>query len=129
LIAENTKEYLILRDLLEDNEKPEIELVERRLGGARWFGVAHVYATTFRIIVIRRYIFDLRRSLKIIKYADITETNVERGMVYCKVHFALQGHQEEYDNRVKWIVGLKYDEVVALTKFVNKDSRKSTTKN
>ena len=125
MVKENTKEYQILKELLDENEKAGVEVIERRLGGAKWFGVAHAYATNYRIIVIRRYIFGIRKSLKIIKYVDIAEVNVERGIMFCKVHFALVGEHEEPR---KWMVGLKYQEALELMKFINKMSVKPIPK-
>jgi hypothetical protein len=128
LIDEKTKEHAILRELLEENEKPGVEVVERRLGGAKLFGVAHAYATNSRIIIIRRYVLGLRKSLKILKYKDIADVNIERGIMFCKVHFALIGeHQESEDSR-KWLVGLKYPEVLEMVKFVNRMGAKATVK-
>jgi hypothetical protein len=124
LIKENTKEYEILKELIDDNERPGFEVVERRRGGARWFGVAHAYATNYRIIIIRRYILGFRKSIKIIKYSDISEVNVERGILFCKVHFSIIGEHEDSSSNRKWILGLKYDEALGIMKFVNKMSAK-----
>lgn len=120
MINENTKEYAILKDLLEEGEKMQVEVVERRRGGAKWFGVAHAYATDERIIVIRIYVLGLKKSVKIIKCSDIMQTEIERGLFYSKVHFSLQGEQDG-DSR-KWIVGLTYAEALLLAKYKNKSS-------
>lgn len=123
---ENTKEYGDLKELLEDNEKPSFEVVERRLGGGKWFGVAHAYATNYRIIVIRIYVLGLRKSLKIIKYSDIQQVEMERGVIYCKIHFALQGEMEGSEGDRKWIMGLKYSEALEIVKFINRMTKRNT---
>ena len=128
LVNENTKEYEILKELLEGSEKPGVEVVERRLGGAKLFGVAHAYATNSRIIIIRRYIFGLRKSLKILKYSDIADVNIERGIVFCKVHFALIGEHQEGEDSRKWLLGLKYAEALEMVKFVNRMGAKATVR-
>jgi hypothetical protein len=126
LVRENTKEYAILKELLEGNEKASVEVVERRLGGAKLFGVAHAYATNGRIIIVRRYIFGLRRSLKIINFSDITEVNIDRGILFCKVHFALVGEYPKNESERKWLLGLKYGEALEIVKFVNRMGAKAT---
>ena len=94
-------------------------MVERRRGGAKWFGIAHAYATQSRIIIVRIYPLGLRTSIKIIRYRDIIEVKLERGMFYCKIHFAMQGEGTESDSARKWFFGLKYKEAVELIKFIN----------
>ena len=119
-VRQGTKEYNVMKELLEGNETPGMEIVERRRGGAKWFGIAHAYATNQRIIIVRIYPFGFRTSLKIIKYRDIVEVKVERGLYYCKIHFALQGEGSEADNAKKWFLGIKYHEAVELIKFINR---------
>ena len=119
MVREDTKEFQILKELL-DNERVNIEVVERRLGGAKLFGTAHAYALERRIIIIRRYVLGFRKSIKILKYSDITEVNMERGLIYCKVHFALQGEHPESEESRKWLLGLTYDEGLELVRFVSK---------
>lgn len=126
MLRHNTHEYHMLYELLGSDEKPYMEVVERRLGGAKWFGTAHAYATNKRIIIIRRYTFGLHNSLKIIKYGDVAEIKLERGIIYSKLHFALQGEQQE-DAR-KWIVGLKYNEALEIIKFINRIDAKPVVK-
>ncbi len=119
-VSQSTKEYVVMKELLEGSEAPGMEIVERRRGGAKWFGIAHAYATNHRIIIIRIYPFGFRTSLKIIKYKDIIEVKVERGLFYCKIHFALQGEGQEADDSKKWFLGLRYNEAVDLIKFINR---------
>ena len=119
-VRQGTKEYKIMKELLEGNEAPGMEIVERRMGGAKWFGIAHAYATNQRIIIVRIYPFGFRTSLKIIKYKDIMEVKVERGIRFCKVHFALTGEVQEADAAKKWFLGIKYHEAVELIKFINR---------
>ena len=78
-VASSTKEYEVMKELLEGKEAPGVEMVERRRGGAKWFGIAHAYATNHRIIIVRIYPLGFRTSIKIIKYKDIIEVKVERG--------------------------------------------------
>jgi hypothetical protein len=119
-VSQDTKEYEVMKELLEGKETASVELIERRRGGAKWFGKAHAYATNHRIIIVRIYPFGFRTSLKIIKYKDIIEVKVERGLYYCKIHFALQGEsQDREDDGKKWFLGLKYHEAVELIKFIN----------
>jgi hypothetical protein len=118
-VNHGTPEYGVMKELLEGSEAPGLELIERRRGGAKWFGIAHAYATNHRIIIVRMYPFRLRTSLKIIKYKDIVEVKVERGLFYCKIHFALQGEGPELDDGKKWFLGIKYKEAVELIKFIN----------
>jgi hypothetical protein len=127
-VQENTKQYQILKELLEENEKVGVEVVERRLGGAKWFGVAHAYATNGRIIIVRRYVFGLRKSLKIIKFPDITEVNIDRGILFCRVHFALVGEHPESEADRKWLLGLKYKEALEIVRFVDKMGAKPIVK-
>ncbi|MDE1865153.1 MAG: PH domain-containing protein [Candidatus Micrarchaeota archaeon] len=119
-VRRDTKEYKMLMELLEGNEKPGMEVAETRLGGGKWFGVAHAYATNSRIIIIRIYTLGVRTSLKMINYKDITEVKVERGLRYCRIHFALQGEAHETDENAKWFNGLRYNEAVELLKFMNR---------
>jgi hypothetical protein len=119
MVREDTRQYAMLKELLENDEKPRMELVERRLGGGKWFGVAHAYATNNRIIIIRIYTLGFRTSLKILNYKDITEVKVERGIFYCKIHFALQGEAHESDENAKWFNGVEYHEAIKLLKFMN----------
>lgn len=119
-VRQDTKQYKTLKELLGENERATVELVERRFGGAKWFGVAHAYATQNRIIIVRIYSLGIRTSIKILLYRDITEVKVERGLKYCKLHFALQGEGQEADDNAKWFVGVKYPEVVELLRFINK---------
>lgn len=120
-VRQGTKEYVLMKELLEGNEQPGLEIVERRRGGAKWFGIAHAYATNSRIIIVRVYPFGFRTSIKIIKYKDIIEVKVERGLYYCRIHFALQGEsQDKDDDSKKWFLGLKYHEAVELIKFINR---------
>lgn len=115
-----TREHQVMKGLLEDKEAPGLEIVERRRGGAKWFGIAHAYATNHRIIIVRIYPLGFRTSIKIIRYRDITEVKMERGLYYCKIHFALQGESQEADDAKKWFLGLKYGEAVELIKFINR---------
>ncbi len=119
-VRQGTKEYTVMKELLEGSETPGVEMVERRRGGAKWLGIAHAYATNQRIIIVRVYPLGLRTSIKIIRYRDITEVKVERGLFYCKIHFALQGEGQEGDSSKKWFLGLRYPEAVELIKFINR---------
>jgi hypothetical protein len=119
-VRKGTKEYSVMEELLEGAELPGVEMVERRRGGAKWFGIAHAFATNHRIIIVRIYPFGLRTSIKIIRYRDIIEVKVERGLFYCKIHFALQGEGPEADESKKWFLGLRYGEAVELIKFINR---------
>lgn len=121
-VRQDTKEYEVMKELLEGNETPGVEMVERRRGGAKWLGKAHAYATNHRIIIVRVYPFGFRTSIKIIRYKDIVEVKVERGLYYCKIHFALQGDDNTSDATRKWFLGLKYHEAVELIKFINRMS-------
>ena len=127
MIRRSTREYLILKELLEPSEVVGVELVERRLGGAKWLGTAHAYATDHRIIIIRRYVLGLHKSLKIIKYADITEVKVERGLLYCRIHFALVGETEEYGQSKKWFLGIKYKEALEIIRYIDRMQAKPVT--
>lgn len=120
MIRQDTQEYTIMKELLEGKETPGKEIVERRRGGAKWFGKAHAYATNYRIIIVRIYPFGLRTTLKIIRYKDIIEVKVERGLFYCKIHFTLQGEGQESEDAKKWFLGIKYSEAVDLIKFINR---------
>ena len=120
-VRQDTKEYQVMKELLEGKEVPGVEMTERRRGGAKWFGIAHAFATNYRIIIVRIYPFGFRTSIKIIRYRDIVEVKLERGMFYCKIHFAMQGEGTEIGNAErKWFYGLKYSEAVELIKFINR---------
>lgn len=120
MVNEKSKQYAILRDVLTSNEKVYLELVESRLGGARMLAPAHAYATDQGVVVIRRYPGGVRRSIKIMKYNHITEIRVERGIIFCKIHFSLIGEQAEREENLKWIVGLWYKKALELVRFINK---------
>lgn len=124
MVRTNTREYKILRELLSPSEVPSVEIVERRLGGAKLFGTAHAYATNKRIIIIRRYIFGVHKSLKIIKYSDITEIKIERGLVFCRLHFTLHGEQPDSEDSHKWFMGVKYKEALEIIQHINKIEEK-----
>lgn len=128
-VRQGTKEYGVMEELLEGKELPSVELVERRRGGAKWFGIAHAYATNHRVIIVRIYPLGLRTSIKIIKYKDIIEVKLERGLFYCRIHFALQGEGPEEDDSKKWFLGLKYSEAVELIKFINRMGVKASISN
>jgi hypothetical protein len=118
------REHQILTTLLTNNEKVGIEVVEHRLGGARFFEPAHAFATDYRVIVIRGGIFRFQEDFKIIDYQNITEIKVTRDFLFgfSKVHFSLQGESEE--DSLKWLVGIKYSDAVNLVKFVNEMKQK-----
>jgi len=120
VVNPDSKEYVVMQGLLDGKENAGLEIVERRRGGAKWFGKAHAYATNERIIIVRIYPFGFRTSIKIINYKDIIEVKVERGIYYSKIHFALQGEGHEPDEDKKWFLGLTYTEAVDLMKFINR---------
>jgi hypothetical protein len=110
----------MVKDLMGSDEKVELEVVEHRLGGARFFDPAHAFATTNQIIIVRRGPLGIHRDYKIIRYESITQVKIERGPIFCKLHFNLLGEQESDDlNEMKWLVGLKYKDALALIHIVN----------
>jgi hypothetical protein len=129
LLRRDTREYRILSELLEPDEVVGVELVERRLGGAKWLGTAHAYATNHRVIIIRRYVLGLHNSLKIIKYSDITEVKLERGLFYCKIHFSLQGESNESEESKKWFMGLIYPEALKMIRHIDRLQAKPAQRN
>jgi hypothetical protein len=118
------REREVLATLIGANEKVEIEAIEHRLGGARFFEPAHAFATSYRMIIIRGGIFKFQQGFKIISYQNITEIKVERDFLFgfSKVHFSLQG--ETLEDSKKWLVGIKYAEAVNLVRFVNEMKQK-----
>lgn len=101
-----------------------LEVVEHRIGGWRIFEPAHAYATNKRIIIVRRHLLGIHRSLKTIGYEHITEVIVEKGIIFCKVHFSLIGESVETAEGIKWISGLSYKDALDLVRFVNKTKEK-----
>ncbi len=120
MVREKTREYAILKDLLGADEKVVLEVVEHRLGGGRWIGPVHAYATNKRIIMIRRHIVGIHKTVKMIRYDHITEVRVERGIIFGRIHFSLIGEHEEREGNLKWLVGLTYKDSVALVNLANK---------
>jgi hypothetical protein len=120
-----TKEYKVIAGLLEDGEEIGMELVERFFGGAELMRKAHLYATNKRILIVKRSLLGFHNSIKIIKYHEIKDVQLERGTRYCKVHFALTG-ESTYgnDEQKKWICGLTYEESAALLKYMDKTQEK-----
>jgi len=124
LVDTGTKEYAMVKDMLGDGETVELETVEHRLGGARFFDPAHVFATNRGIMIIRSGAFGLHRNYKIIRYESITEVKLDRGPMFCKVHFSLQGEQENDTDKQKWLVGIKYKDALDLIHLVNRMEQK-----
>ena len=115
-----TKEYSIMKDMLGSGETVELEVVEHRLGGARLFEPAHVFATNYSVIVVRRNLFGFHSDYKIIKYESITDVKLERGLMFCRIHFSLLGEQEDDESAQKWLVGLKYKDALQLIHIVDR---------
>jgi len=128
-VNENSAEYKILRTVLTPDEKLGFVLIERRLGGAKWLEPAHVFATNERIIIIRKGIFGTHQSIKAINYKTITETKLENGILFSRMHFTLEG-ENEADSQ-KWLIGLVYKEALAMVRYVNDivDKRKPLREN
>jgi len=124
-VNEKTREYGVLRDLLGSDERVGVEVAERRLGGARPLGPAHAYATNKRIIIIRNYRLWIHKTIKILKYDNITETRLERGALFCKLHFSLIGEQAEREENLKWLVGLRYKDALGLIEYVHMMEKKA----
>jgi len=120
LVDTNTKEYAMLKAILGEDETVDLEIIEHRLGGARLLEPAHAFATNQGIIIIRKGVLGFHRDFKIIRYDAITEVRLERGPLFCKMHFSLQGEQSESEDSQKWLVGLRYNDAIELTQFVNK---------
>ena len=115
----------MVKDLLGDDETVQLEVIEHRLGGAKFLDPAHAFATSRQIIVVRRGLFGLHRDYKIIRYESITEVKLERGPMFARIHFSLQGEQEVEDNgRAKWLVGLKYSDALELVHLVSRMEQK-----
>ncbi len=126
MVDVTTHEYRHLSEMLEPGEKVVMEVVERRLGGAPLFGVAHTYITSSRILIIRRYFLNLHHSIKIIKYSEISDLQVECGLLFCKLHFAIKGEPsiENDEGGHKWLRGLLYKEAIRLINHVSKTETK-----
>jgi hypothetical protein len=122
MIDTNTHEYRLLEEMLAPDEKVIMEVVERRIGGAPFFGVAHTYITNDRILIIRRYFMNVHHSIKVIKYSEISDLQIECGLVFCKIHFAIKGEPttENDEGGHKWLRGLWYKEAIRLINHVNK---------
>lgn len=121
MVDTGTEHYAMVRDMLSSDETVELEVVEHRLGGAKLFDPAHAFATNHQIIIVRRSPFGFRKDYKIIRYESITEVKLERGIMFARVHFSLQGEQEaEPNGGMKWLVGLKPSDALNLLHFVNK---------
>ena len=124
MVNTNTREYAMLKDLMGEVRTILLEIVEHRLGGARLLEPAHIFATEKGIIIIRGGVFGFHRSYKIIEYDHITEIRLARGPIFCRIHFSLQGQQEEKEDSQKWLVGIRYKGAAELIKIVNKAGNK-----
>lgn len=121
VINKNTREYQLLNSMLTPGEEVNIEVTERRLGGANFLGVAHAYLTSSRIIIIRRYVFSVHKSIKVIKYAEVSDLQIECGLLFCKIHFAVKGEPttESEESGHKWLMGLRNSEAIRLINHMN----------
>ena len=125
MVDTKTGQYAMAKDVLSDDETIELEVVEHRLGGARFFEPAHAFATNHKIIIVRKGIFGFHKDYKIIRYESITEVKLERGPMFARVHFSLQGEQEANEGGgMKWLIGLRYSDALALLHIVNQMEEK-----
>ena len=115
---EKTNEAAVLKGLLEADEHVNIEIVEHRLGGARWLWPVHAYATNNRIIMIRRHLIR-SHTIRILKYVHITEIVVEGGIFFSKIHLSLVGEQPDSKEHQKWMVGITSKDAAAFIKSIN----------
>jgi hypothetical protein len=113
----------MVRDLLGDGEAVQFEVSEHRLGGARLLEPAHVFATNFSIIIVRIGLFGLSKDYKMIKYESIKEVKLDRGPLFCRVHFSLQGELEDNPSAQKWLVGMRYNDALELIRVVEDKQR------
>lgn len=121
MIRTNTEEYKLLSNLLAEGESVGVEVKERKYGFGYLSGEAHVYATSSRLIIVKRQPVSFHNAIKIIRYEDIADVQLERGPLFASVHFDLLGEQTlESRGGVKWIDGLLYAEAVQLVNYVNK---------
>lgn len=120
MVDTGTGQYAMVKDMLTEGETVQLEVTEHRLGGARFLEPAHAFATSRQIIIVRMGVFGLHKDYKIIRYESITEVKLERGLMFARVHFSLQGEQEaEPNGGMKWLVGLKYSDALSLLHLVN----------
>jgi len=124
LVDMNTGEYAMVKELLGQDETVQLETIEHRLGGASLFHPAHVFATNYGIIIVRRNILGFHSDYKIIRYDSITDVKIDRGPLFCRIHFSLLGEQEDSESDMKWIVGLPYKDALDLVHLVNKMEQK-----
>ncbi len=118
------KDYPMVKDLLGEGETVELEIVEHRLGGAKMLSPAHIFGTNYGIIVIRKSAMGLHTDYKIMKYGSITDVKLERGPMFCRIHFSMEGEQEDLADPQKWLVGIKYADALDLIHLVNRMEQK-----
>jgi hypothetical protein len=85
---------------------------------ARILEPAYAFATSKRIIIIRRGILGFHQDFKVINYRNITKIVFEHGIMFSKLHFTLQGGTQEPGEK-KWLIGLKYKEALEFVRYVN----------
>lgn len=114
MIKENTWAYATLKRVLSENEKVGAEVSENII----MIVPAHAYATSKRIIIVRDF-FHIHKSIKIIRYEDIAETRVERGIIFAKLHFGLISEPTFIEQNLKWLELLNYKETLEFVQYVN----------
>ena len=116
LTREDTGEYAILKDLLVNGETVGLEVVERRLGGARILWPVHAYATSKRVVFIRKHLMGAH-TVKMVQYEDITEVMINRSLLFSKIHLAVIGEKSESKNA--WMIGIGHEDAIAFIRYVN----------
>jgi hypothetical protein len=124
LVDTGSSEYAMVKDLLGQGETVELETVEHRLGGAKFLDPAHVFATNYGIIIVKRNILGFHSDYKIIRYESITDVKVARGPLFCRIHFNLLGEQADPEGTMKWLVGIPYKDALDLIHLVSKMEQK-----
>jgi hypothetical protein len=108
----------ILDNVLTESEAVRAHMAEHRLGGANLVAPLHAFATDERMIIVRGGFAPPIQGFKIINYRNITKITLERGWLYCRIHFSLEGENSGKDEK-EWLVGLDYKEAVEFVRFVN----------
>ncbi len=107
-------------------EQVGLEIVEHRLGGARWLWPVHAYATDRRIIMIRCHLLR-RHTIKMMRYDHITEVEIEKGILFCQIHLSLIGEHADHLEAPKWLVDISHRNAVAFALFINSIQEKKAS--
>ena len=108
-----------IKDMITSGEVIEFAIAEHRLASKYPLAPAILLGTNKRIIITRIGVLRLHKKYVIIKYSDIVDVELERGLIFSRVHLGLQNEPPNIGEK-KWMDGLQHDGALELVSFVEK---------